>query len=127
MNRRKFFLAVAAVGMLATAKTTGLADTVLAQLGPKHEWTRVVGYEEEQDYTWARYERAMPDGTEWHYLARKSGDLRKKASLLDGLDQLQEHIYQNYPTARYDGHHLPRENGVLTELFLRPGTELVGN
>ena len=124
MNRRKFFLTMAAVAMVATAKTTGFADTVIASLGSKSEWSRVMGYDEEQDYTSASYTRMQPDGTEWHYLVRKPGDLRKKNSLLDGLDQLQEHIYQNHRTASYDGHQLPRDSGVLKEIFLKDGLNL---
>ena len=95
ISRRKVLFTMVAVGMIAAAKTTGLADTVLTKLGPKQEWSRVVGYELEQDYTWSKYAFIKPDGSEFHYLHRKSGgDFRDNEAVMNTLDTAAEFTYQ---------------------------------
>ena len=95
MNRRKFCFTVAAVAMVAAAKTTGLADTVLAGLGPKQEWSRVVGYDHEQEYTWAQYTRITLTGEEWNHLSRKpGGDISNDEAALEELNGWAEQMYQ---------------------------------
>ncbi len=97
MNRRKFLFTVAAVGMIAAAKTTGFASTELARLGQKHEYSRVVGYDEEQDYTCVTYTHFNPNGSEFVNLHRKSGgDFRNNDKVLANMDRIAEYVHQQH-------------------------------
>ncbi len=94
INRRELLKVLAASALLAVATTTRLGETAL-RVEPSAIVVRETGYDEEQDYTWARYARTAPDGTEFHHLYRATGgDFRGNQRWLDSRDKMMQVMYE---------------------------------